>query len=466
MPHELALVVDEPAPRTLWVLDHVARSAGYRVRRARRDEVGDRPHLAYGGDGPAGERGVWIACQPGAVSWPALLDGAMSPESNGPRIEHDLVHAIGELLTDQVNAAATGDDLDEHGRLRHRAGWAARSGLGDRPLADLYVDFIGRVVAAVTGIDAVPRWPDGRSACIALSHDVDEPDRYALLRQATRPWRLRRAPRTLTSQAARLARRRWTDPDRDAFWAFPELTALEARHGFRSTFFFAVTPFHAPDGALEDVHYDADGRRFRRAMALLRDGGFGIGLHAGYRAFEDPGRFVDERRRLEALAGTEILGLRHHYWHLGPDVTATLRAHEAAGFRYDSSIAFNDHVGFRRGGGLPYRPFDVEEQRALTTWQLPAVCMDGNLFYASDDVEAAVRTVGALVDEIAGVGGFGSIDWHSQASIPRSVEFRHWGVAYGEILDLLAARNDVWVTNLEEALDWIDRRNDQLGAAA
>jgi hypothetical protein len=92
--------------------------------------------------------------------------------------------------------------------------------------------------------------------------------------------------------------------------------------------------------------------------------------------------------------------------------------------------------------------------------------MDGNLFYGSDDIDGAVRTVSEQVEAIAAVGGFGSIDWHSQASISRSVEFRSWGIGYGRILEMLAERTDLWVTSLEEALAWVERRDRELGAVA
>jgi hypothetical protein len=466
MPDELALVVDAPSPRTMWVLDHVLRGSGYRAVRVAREDAAGLPHLAYGGPGPAGPLGVWIAEAPGPVAWAAMLDGAVTPATNGARIEHDLVHAIGELLTDAVHARPGPDDLDEHGRLHHRAAWSTRAGIGDRPVVDAYIGFIGALLGSTTGITPQARWPDGRVACVVLSHDVDEPDRYALLAHLRRPWRLRRAPRTLATQAARLAWRRRSDPDPDAYWTFSELMALEAGRGFRSTHFFSVTPFHAKAGALEDVAYDAGGRRYRQVMADLRAGGFGIGLHAGYRSHAEPSRFADERRALEEVSDGEVIGLRHHYWHLGPDVPATLRAHEAAGFRYDSSIAFNDHVGFRRSAGLPYQPFDADLRRPLATWQLPPFCMDGNLFYASDDVDAAVASVAGLIDEIVSVGGFGAIDWHIQASLPRSAEFRTWGQAYGEILGELAARPQVWVTSHEEVLAWIESRRGLLGLAA
>ncbi len=279
----------------------------------------------------------------------------------------------------------------------------------------------------------------------------------------SRPWRLRRAPRTLGTEAARLARHRRGDEDPDAFWVFDELCELEARHGFRSTFFVAVTPFHHPTGALEDVHYDVGGERYRRQLARLGAAGFEVGLHAGYRSFEEPARFRDERARLEEASGREVRGLRHHYWHLGPNPAATLRAHEDAGFAYDSSVAFNDHIGFRRSAGLPYRPFDEAAERPLRTWQLPPFAMDSAAFRGGADVDTAVARVSERIDEIVEVGGFGSIDWHIQASVPRSVEFRDWGVAYGEIIGMLAARDDVWVTSLDQVRAWIEERSTQVG---
>ncbi len=117
MPDELALVVERRSPRTEWVLDHVLRWAGFRARLTDRRDAADLPHLAYGGDGPAGPRGVWIREDPGGRDWP-------DPQI-GPRIEVDLVNAIGEILTDGVNADAGPDAHDEHDRLRYASSWAA-----------------------------------------------------------------------------------------------------------------------------------------------------------------------------------------------------------------------------------------------------------------------------------------------------------------------------------------------------
>jgi hypothetical protein len=84
--------------------------------------------------------------------------------------------------------------------------------------------------------------------------------------------------------------------------------------------------------------------------------------------------------------------------------------------------------------------------------------MDGNLFYGSSDVRGAVAAVEKLIDRIVDTGGFGAIDWHVQASVPSTQEYHDWGVAYQSVLRSLAARRDVWVTNLGSIAGWVAGR--------
>jgi len=246
------------------------------------------------------------------------------------------------------------------------------------------------------------------------------------------------------------------DPRREA-WPFDALRASETRRGFRSTFFFAATSRFARNASLLDVPYDIREPRFETLLRALRDDGVELGLHASYRAHEVPGRLAAEKARLERVAGTQVHGVRHHYWQLGPDPATTLRAHAKAGFRYDSSLAFNDHPGFRRSVARGFNPFDPVHGRALRTRQLPVFCMDGSVLYGSDDVDAAVGSVAGFVAEIRGVGGLGVIDWHAETSIPDGLR-PAWGVAYEEILDLVAADPGLWVTDLGSIDRWLSER--------
>ncbi len=462
---ELRYHVERPDPRSEAVLTFLFESLGINAEAASPPTLWAGPHIVYGA-APGGVRpnGIAIPERPGDLLWAELLSG--NPPAGDGELPFDLVGAIGRFLRDEVPHDAGPPGLDRHGRLRYEASAPALAGLGDRPIVNEYVAFLGRLIEARLGVAGRPRWPDGRVAAIALSHDVDLPDRYAFLANSIRPWRLRRNPRTYLRTTLRLVAERSRDRHPQDHWLFEPIMASEAELGFRSTFFFAAVPFHAQLGAPEDVHYDLAQPRFKRAFGAIRDAGFEIGLHASYRAHQDGLRLAAERARLAGLAGTDIGGVRHHYWQLGPNPAATLRAHEQAGFAYDSSIAFNDHVGFRRSVALPFRPYDDGLGRPLHTIQLPTFCMDGNLFYESNDVDAAVETVNGLVERIAATGGMGSIDWHIQTSHPVNRAFRPWGIAYQEILRSLAARNDLWVTSLGAIADWVATGPARLASAA
>lgn len=469
MTPELLVRVAAPNAHLEAVLAFMALAIGLPLRVLRRGEGGGPAHLALG-EPDADDVGALVCpTRPGDRLWTDLLDGHLAPETLEGTLPFDIVSAVAALLDDTVSADLPPGSRDRHGRVTYPSSFAARAGYGAVPIVNRYVDALGRALRARHGLAGEPRWPDGKRGVIALSHDVDQPERYAMLQSVRRPWRLRRHPRSYARSAWRHVRARARDPQPQDSWVWREVAEAESRHGFRSSFFVASMPFHGSHGADQDVHYDVRRRPYRGILRELDAGGFDIGLHAGYRAWEHPEWMAGERRRLQDATGLAIEGNRHHYWNLGPNPAATLRSHEEAGFRHDASIAFNDHVGFRRSVAIPFWPWDEGLGRPLRTLQVPTAVMDGNLFYESRDVEAGVATVARTVDEITASGGVGSIDWHLQTSVPCTPEYWHWGEAYLAILEDLASRRDLWVTSHAEVERWWTARAARLtahGAAA
>lgn len=444
--------------RDLAALEFLLDAAGLPSRPARPDEE----PLLRSGAGRIAPGGLRLPPRADGASRPADAAAAFDPHSIGDVLPFDLVGAVADHLGDRAHPDPPIDALDEHGRLRAASEFAQHRRLGRDPLVNEAVRRMAEIGRVRFGIEPLDPWPHGRVAAVGLSHDVDLPDRYAMMRDLARPWRFRRAPRTQLRAAWQLLGDRLRDPAPDDHWGFDELLAAEERAGVRSTFLFSVTPYHAATGSTLDPAYDATGRRFRRLYARLRAGGWEIGLHAGYRAWEHPDRFKRERERLAALSGTEIRGLRHHYWQLGPDVAATLRAHEAAGFDYDASIAFNDAPGYRRAVALPFHPYDATMQRPITTLQLPTTLMDGNLFYRPMTVDDAVAESVAQLETIIALHGLAVVDWHSHTAVPTNRRFAAWGIAYGRILDWITARTDLWVATLGEIAEWRAERSAEL----
>lgn len=458
--NEVAWFLERPSPVNRYAAGLLSEAVGLRARFLDHPPSDDLPYVHHGhGDAPGrfalviphGETG-----QP-TVAMPAVTDG---PPWHA---DADIITGTVAFVTDTIHATAAPEHLDRHGRLRSSASYLAPRGGVIEPVVNRYAEGLASWLARIGPYEPLARWPKDARAAVALSHDVDRPDKYAILR-AVRSGRLPPAGR-LPWYAARAARdfaHRIRDRAPDDFWLFDEVVAAEAVHGFRSTFLFSVIPAYASYGSTNDVLYDASWSHLRGAMRRLRAEDIEVGLHASYHAYRDPARFRAERSRLEDLSDGPIRGLRHHFWQVGPDVEATLRAHEAAGFVYDSSLAFNDAVGLRRGIALPYRPWDSSAERPLTTWQIPVIALDSAAAGGVATAEEGVDRVWTGLERVFDAGGVAALDWHVRCSVPANERYRMWGQIYVGILERLAARPDVWVTGLGEVADWAERRRIEL----
>ncbi len=427
------------------------------------DHDSDTADIVYGNN-PERPCAIRIPFIESDILWPALLEGRITPRDVGPALPFDLISAIGAFLTDRVNRDAPPEAFDQHDRLIYEGSFQASSGFGHVPIVNRYLNFFAEIVEHHLGVHRRPLWPDGKRCAIALTHDVDAPIKHGA---SGGPWLDPRASlkRNFLTNAyrAKWSIERLLGSDGLDHWHFPLIMEAESVRGFNSTFLFAVTRRFDPAGHSDfDVSYDVGSSRFGELFKQLSYRDFEVGLHAGYNSHLSAERFEDERLKLERLANVRVRGLRHHAWHLGRDVTATLEAHEEAEFQFDSSLAFNRRAKLRRSVALPYRPWSERLGRAVDVIQIPVALMDGHIFYHDVSEDDALRQACEAVDGIKDVGGVGAIDWHVRTSSPDSKQFGTWGRTYVALLDYLSEQDDIWITSLGEINDWIRARERRL----
>lgn len=328
--------------------------------------------------------------------------------------------------------------------------WVTEDGLSIAPASGI-VTRIRTALEAVAFGGWIPPWPGGKRAAAASSHDVDYPEVVRWLE----PFRIlkRRGPMGLRAAAAVLAGRR-------THWHFDAWRTVEGELGIRSAFFFLGRKGsllqHAagtPDG-----FYDVRTPRFRAVLRALAAGGWEIGLHGSYRAFESADRFVEEKRRLEEASGVVVRGHRHHYFHMSPDQPDdTLLMHERAGFVYDTSLTHDRYAGWRRGLCSPFYPFHRRLRREIRTLQLPTTWMDSQLLADRTHSRlAARRTLDGLVNRVATESGMFLSDVHDY--VFDDVLYPGWALTYLGLERSLLSRGDFWLaTPGEIAEHWIGR---------
>lgn len=416
---------------------------------------------------------------------PVPLVGAFPVAQTGFAAPFDLIASAFLLLA--AWDEHTRPQRDRHGRFPYELSFFATEPALDPadPPLDGYVRLLRRLLSQAVDLTP-PRWrrlasesaaavlapasaplPDARLAtastpppdapfAIALTHDVDDVWRWTARGVAAA---LRRA--ALDARAGDYARSRWelegvaqglvrhfprgTDP----YWTFPELIRREDAQGVDSSFFIIASHQERLDGVEPAVYR----RRRQTLLRLLRRAGRETGLHGNSRDRVDPVALAEDRSRLKEMTAGAVEGIRFHY--LRCLYHETLPLLEAAGFAYDSSLAFAEHEGPRCGLSFPFRPYLLAEDRPLDLVELPLVVMDGTLqerHYRSLPVAegrtAAQRVLGAVRD----VGGAAALLWHNTRLDPLIA--RGYGQVYWDLVDWAIAQGGVATSAREVLRQW------------
>lgn len=234
------------------------------------------------------------------------------------------------------------------------------------------------------------------------------------------------------------------------FW-YPMDRYAEVEEGLKSTFFFIPFPNRhgeAPGGKApryRAARYDVG--RYRESIRSLVQGGFEAGLH-GIDSWRDSRAGREELEAIRGITGKEKIGVRMH-WLYHSDKTPSLL--EEAAFYFDSSLGYNDAVGYRNGTSQVFRL-----PGAAGVFELPLHLQDTAMFYPSRmniSEPNAMALCGKLVENFKEHGGVFTINWHDRSLVPE----RNWDAAYRELLGMLRGEK-TWFATGGEAVRWFEKR--------
>ena len=226
---------------------------------------------------------------------------------------------------------------------------------------------------------------------------------------------------------------------------------VDIEKGLPSTFF--VIPRKADPGQGKDgpapskraTRYDVS--EIADQIGRLLSARCEIGLH-GIDAWRDETKGRAELEQIRRATGAAELGVRMHWLFFDEQSPAIL---EKAGFSYDSTIGYNETIGYRAGTTQAFKPLGVE--RIL---ELPMHIMDTALFYPAylNLSPKEARTVAApLIENAVRFGGVLTVNWHDRSIAPE----RLWDDAYIRLLEDLKGRQ-AWFATAHQAVSWFRKR--------
>lgn len=357
-----------------------------------------------------------------------------------------------------------GYDLFEEAKLLLSSGQPAK--YASIPTAEMHISLLRRwIVDCGVPLVEIPPFPLGYNFIACLTHDVDfmgirdhgfdhsvagfairalVPSRRRDFRGRI-PW-LRyiknwKALLSLPGVYLGLSRDFWFDLDR----------YLEIEDGTKSTFFFIPFADYPGDGPGQGTHrYRAaryDIAKYRKTVERLVADGHEVGLH-GLDAWHDPGKGRRELQVIREVAGGDDVGVRIHWLFFSDRSPVAL---EEGGFCYDSSVGYNETVGFRSGTTQAFLLPGTSR-----VFELPMNVMDTALFYGKrmNLCEAeALRLCEGLIRQVRSYGGVFTVNWHTRSLSPE----RNWDEFYLELLRMLREQN-AWLSPAGGAVKWFKAR--------
>lgn len=131
---------------------------------------------------------------------------------------------------------------------------------------------------------------------------------------------------------------------------------------------------------------------------------------------------------------------------LNLNIPETWRYHEKIGLCYDTTLGFNDCVGFRWGTGFPFNPLD-EAGKTMELLEIPLLVEDIAIFKYNNPWKEFVR----VTNEVEMYGGVLTILWHH--AVFNDIDFPGWTEMYRKMIEYCKNRG-AWIATACEIARW------------
>ena len=200
-----------------------------------------------------------------------------------------------------------------------------------------------------------------------------------------------------------------------SYWCFDYWEELEKKADIRSVFYvYAKTNKHNFRSWLIDPSYDITANiELQKKLRHLIHEGFEVGLHGSFHSATNVERLSKEKAILENSIGTKVRKVRQHW--LRYEETTTPYIHNKL-FECDSTLGWNDRMGFRSGIACRYRPYDHKNKQPFNYMITPQVIMDGNIYdYGARDIKnLSEKAMNVLSGLRLHKNSHISISWHQR----------------------------------------------------
>jgi len=219
-----------------------------------------------------------------------------------------------------------------------------------------------------------------------------------------------------------------------SYWCFDYWERVEKDLEKRSTFYVYIkTDKKRFKSWILDPSYDVyKDEKLQQTLKHLIAEGFEIGLHGSFNSAVCEESLAKEKEILENSINCEITKVRQHWLRYEERVTPYI--HNRL-FQYDSTLGWNDKMGFRSGCASRYRPYDHANQKAFDFFETPQIIMDANMFnYSGNNPGIVVKKAVSILEMLDNYSNTHvSICWHQRT---HSIDYG-WSGTYERLINTI-----------------------------
>jgi len=282
-------------------------------------------------------------------------------------------------------------------------------------------------------------WPEGKKFAVSLSHNIEYWDFWtkdqferSIKSRAEQP---KKQYLKLLSKSIkhRIDQNLFFEPAKLIKKIIKKETILRT-----SSTFFILTKTDFPD---ERRNYFGDEKNFEQLVKLLKDSSVNLfgSKEAGFQYHFLP-------PEMDKLSGFSANGFRVRYLNFNYQHLFTTL--EKGNVKYDSSIGFDEHIGYRAGISYPFNPYNIKEDRPFNLLEIPIIALDSSLMKQNaNNNKRAEKKVNKLIKISKLHKSHISLSWHTHHF--DSIDFPKWAKMYWKLL-YFSKRNSAWLCSLDK----------------
>jgi len=314
---------------------------------------------------------------------------------------------------------------DKHNRFSSKSSLAFKCGFLNRPIVNEYLELLWKLLIDLK----INQKRKERKFKIIPTHDVDLPRLW---------WGKNDVLRSLIGDIVKRVNLKssfWTVKnyykkirgEKDPFDTFDYLMNLSEKNNLTSHFFFM-----SGGTSNKDNYYKISNPIINSLMSEIKDRGHIIGIHPSYNAYNQDIQFKKELNKLNEKSPSSVNCGRQHF--LRFEVPTTWQIWEDNGMKWDSSMSYADHEGFRCGVCYSFPVFNILERKELKLREKPLIVMDGSLVtYQTLTVNDSFNKVNSLLQKVKKYNGEFVFLWHNSSF--NTLNWKPFQTLYEKILN-------------------------------